>query len=59
MPPAARFVFSVLLLFTTVYCIYGFLATYESPGSPVLRGVYGALGVGAFLGTSWVVVRGK
>jgi hypothetical protein len=41
----ARVTFVVLLLAVSGFCVFGFLATYEPPGSPTLLVVYGTLGL--------------
>lgn len=59
MPIYIRVIFCVILLFAVGYCVFGYLATYEPPGTPMLRGVYGVSGALALLGIGWIALRGK
>ena len=49
-------VYFLLLGFTT-FCIFGFLATYEPPGFPAWRLIYGAAGLMCLAGVGWVLTR--
>ena len=52
-----RVAVAFLLLGVTAFCIFGFLATYEPPGFPVWRLIYGAAGLMALTGVGWVLTR--
>ncbi|HEX8200719.1 MAG TPA: hypothetical protein VF590_09545 [Isosphaeraceae bacterium] len=53
---ALRLVLALMLLPVAAFCGFGFLATFESPGYPVLRLAYGILGVLCLVGAGWLVV---
>lgn len=46
-----------VLLGVTTFCIFGFLATYEPPGFPAWRLIYGVAGLMALAGVGWVLAR--
>jgi len=52
-----RVVVALLLLGVTTFCIFGFLATYEPPGFPAWRLIYGAAGLMCLAGVGWVLTR--
>ena len=47
---------ALMLLPVAAFCGFGFLATYEPPGYPVLRLAYGILGVSCLVGAGRLVV---
>ena len=57
MPMLIRVVATLLLLFLAAFCIFGFLATYEPPGYPILRLIYGAASLACLAGAGWVLTR--
>lgn len=46
---------ALVLLAIAVFCVFGFLATLEPPGSIGLRVVYAAVGLAALSGAGWLV----
>jgi len=52
-----RVVVALLLLGVTTFCIFGFRATYEPPGFPAWRLIYGAAGLMCLAGVGWVLTR--
>ena len=52
-----RLAVAFLLLVFTTFCIFGFLATYEPPGFPVWRLMYGAAGLMGLTGVGSVLTR--
>ena len=57
MPMLARVTFAVILIALAGFCVFGFLATYEPPGSPTLRVIYGAVGLLCLAGAGRVLFR--
>jgi len=43
MATVARIVGTMVLLAVAAFCAFGFMATYEAPGWPVLRTVYAVI----------------
>ncbi len=41
----ARILVASILVAFAAFCVFGFLATYEPPEWPILRAVYGVVGV--------------
>ena len=50
MTTPARVLITLVLLAVTAFCIFGFMATHEPPGSPLLRVVYALVGARLFTG---------
>lgn len=57
MPTVARVMAALVLLGLAAFCAFGFLATYEPPGSPLLRIMYGLVGALCLTGAGWILVR--
>jgi len=48
------------LLSVAGFCVFGFLATYQPPGSPGLRIIYAAAGLFCLSGVVWAFIpRGR
>lgn len=45
-----RIIAALALLAVAGFCLFGFLATYEPPGWPVLRVAYAVAGAGCLVG---------
>jgi peptidoglycan/LPS O-acetylase OafA/YrhL len=56
MPFAIRLVVALILVAVAAFCAFGFLATFEPPGYPVLRLAYATLRVVCLLGAGWLVI---
>ena len=52
-----RAVVAFFLLGVAAFCIFGFLATYEPPGFPGWRLIYGAASLTCVAGIGWVLTR--
>ena len=52
-----RAVVALFLLGVAAFCIFGFLATYEPPGFPGWRLIYGAASLACLAGAGWVLAR--
>lgn len=50
-----RDLLAIVLVLVILFCAFGFMATYEPPGSPGLRLVYASVGVASFAYIAWVV----
>ena len=57
MPMLIRVAVAFFLLGLATFCIFGFLATYEPPGFPAWRLIYGVAGLMALAGVWWVLTR--
>lgn len=57
MPMLARMLVALVLLAVAGFCVFGFLATFEPPGFPSVRLVYGVVGCLCLAGAGWVVMR--
>ena len=53
----ARLLATTVFLAVAAFCGFGFLATYEPPGSPVLRLAYAAVGIGCLAAAGWIAMR--
>jgi hypothetical protein len=53
----ARVTVAVVLIGVAGFCVFGFLASYEPPGSPTFGVVYGALGLLCLAGVVRVQFR--
>lgn len=45
---------AIVLLFVTAFCAFGFLATFEPPGSIGFRIAYGVVGVLSLSAAAWL-----
>ena len=54
-----RFVTAIALLAVALFCGFGFLATFELPGWPVLRIVYALVGVACLVGAGRALIARK
>lgn len=57
MATVARVVVSAALLAVAAFCAFGFLATYEPPGFPAARAVYGTVGAACVVAAGWALMR--
>jgi hypothetical protein len=57
MPMFVRLAVALILLGVVAFCIVGFMATYEPPGFPVWRLVYGVAGLTCLAGAARVLFR--
>jgi hypothetical protein len=55
----ARILMESILVAFAAFCVFGFLATYEPPEWPILRAVYGGVGVLSLGGALWMVLPRK
>jgi peptidoglycan/LPS O-acetylase OafA/YrhL len=51
-----RNVLALLLVLVTLFCAFGFMATYEPPGWPGLRLAYASVGTASVIYIAWVAV---
>jgi hypothetical protein len=47
---------AVALLAIAGFCVFGFMATFEPPGSPALRMIYAAAGLFCLFGIVWAFI---
>jgi hypothetical protein len=59
MPRFASILLAVVLVAVAAFCVFGFLATYEPPGAPVLRVIYAAVGLLSLVGVGVLVFRSR
>ncbi len=59
MPRFAKLLLAVVLLAVAGFCVFGFLATYESPGFAVWRVSYAAVGLVALLGAGGLIFSSR
>ena len=52
-----RVAVAFLLLGFTAFCSFGFMATFEPPGFPVWRLMYGVAGLLGLTGIGWILTR--
>jgi hypothetical protein len=51
-PGHLRIVGAVFLLSVAAFCIFGFLASFELPGSPAIRIIYAVCGMSSLIGAA-------
>jgi hypothetical protein len=44
-----RVVLAVIYLAVFLFCVFGFVASFEPPGSPGVRVIYGCVGIASFI----------
>ncbi len=52
-----RYIIALACAAAAVFCVFGFLATFEPPGWPLARMVYAIVGVVFLVGAGWALFR--
>jgi hypothetical protein len=55
MPWLLRVPVVLLVLALAAFCSFGFLATFEPPGFPAMRVVYGTVGITSLIVAGWLL----
>jgi len=55
----ARLVVAGLLVAAIAFSSFGFLASFEPPGSPGARAIYAGIGIVVLAGAVWLVAAGR